>query len=579
MKGRLFFKILASYVLLAVFMGAALDLLLTPYVRDHISARIEEAMIETGKAISLMPLPEIEKKINDLAKKSHLRLTLVGATGKVLADTEAKAAEMDNHFYRTEIQEARLKGVGRAVRYSRTLKENFLYVALPLEENGKIVGYIRLSRSMKDLRDALEKVNRHIHLVVVLTIIPALLLSLFFAFHLSSPWKRLSLLTEQIKRGEAPSTLALETGDELERITGGINEAVKELYNKHIALEKELNILHAAFKGIKDGIVVIDGDNRIAYVNQGASDLMKKKAEDMLGKTLIEAYQNAPLNDAVRKFRETGESVREEITLSEEGREINVEMIISSTSDADKRGPAAIVLHDISQLKKLENMRREFLANVTHELKTPLTAITGYIDSLMDPDLEAAEREKFLAILQRQTCRLNRLVDDLLLLTHLEQGTVTLKMQEISIKNVLEELIPVFARRAEEKGLSLDVHIPTPAPRVLGDYDRIYQAILNVIDNAVKYTETGKVEIRVLPEGEDMITVEVTDTGIGIPPAHLPRLGERFYRVDRDRSRMLGGTGLGLSIVRHIMEAHHGKMEISSLPGHGTTVRLTFRRI
>lgn len=577
MKGRLFLKILASYFLLAVFMGAALDLLLTPFVREHISSRLEETMIETGKAISLMKVQEIERNLRTLAEKSHLRLTLIDAKGKVLADSEVPAAEMDNHLYRTEIQEARLKDIGRAVRYSRTMGENFLYVAIPIKSEGKIAGYIRLSRSMKDLREALEKVNTHIHLVVIITVLPALLLSLFFAFHLSSPWKRISALTAQIKRGDTPSTMALETGDELERITGGINEAIKDLYEKLQRLEGEGEILKSAFGAMREGIVVIDGQNHIVYINPAAARLMNKKMEEMMGRTLIEAYQNANLNDLVRKFRETGTSLREEISLLEEGREMVLEITISSPPDSSFRDTAVMVIHDISQLKKLENMRNEFLANVTHELKTPLTAVIGYLDALSDPDLKVEDREKFLKILQKQANRLHRLVDDLILLNHLEQGTAELKRDEVPLIEVLDELLTALTHRIEEKGLVLETHLPPVKPTIIGDYDRIYQALLNVIDNAIKFTEKGKIVIRVLPEEEGMVTVEINDSGIGIPPIHLPRLGERFYRVDRDRSRQFGGTGLGLSIVRHIMQAHGGKMEITSTPGQGTTVRLSFK--
>ncbi|MCX7981398.1 MAG: ATP-binding protein [Syntrophales bacterium] len=577
MKGRLFLKIFSSYFLLAVFMGAVLDLLLTPFVREHISSSMEEAMIDTGKAISLMKMSEIEKRIKELAERSHLRITLIDATGKVLADTEALAEEMDNHLYRTEIQEARVKGVGRSVRYSKTLKENFLYIALPLKSEGKLVGYIRLARSMEKLREALEQVNTHIHLIVILTVLPALILSLLFAFHLSSPWKRISLLINQIKKGERPSTLALETGDELERLTGEINEAIKGIYDKYDQLEREGEILKAAFGAMKEGVVVIDGENRIIYTNQAAALMMNKKKDEMVGKTLIEAFQNATLNDLIKQFRETGQVVEGEASYLEEGKETTFEVTISAPPDSDRRGKAVIVLQDISQLKKLEKMRSEFLANVTHELKTPLTAIIGYIESLMSSDLKRNEREKFLNILQKQANRLNRLVDDLILLTHLEQGTIELNTAEVSISGMLEEITPTILPRMEEKGLTFETQIPSPEPVILGDYDRIYQALLNILDNAIKYTDKGKVVLKVEPERSGFITVEISDTGIGIPPIHLPRLGERFYRVDRDRSRKLGGTGLGLSIVRHIMKAHGGKMEITSLPGQGTTVRLSFK--
>jgi len=577
MKGRLFAKIFASYFLLTVFMGATLDSFLTPLVRDELATRLEASMMEAGKAISLMPLPQIEEKLGELAKKNHLRLTLVDASGKVLADTEAQAQEMDNHLYRTEIQEARLKGHGRAVRYSRTLKENFLYVAIALKKDGKITGYIRLSRSMRDLREALEKVNYRIHLVVIMTVIPALILSLFFAFHLAAPWKKIAALTEQIKMGEAPGTLALEAGDELEKVTGGLNEAIKGLYDKLNQAESTAAIMKTAFEAAKEGIVAVDEENRVVYMNRAAKALVEKNEEELVGKTLLEVYHNASLNDAVYKARVKNEPVSGEITLQAEGKEKTLEIGISPPFDAAPKGLTLIVLHDVSQVKKMEIMRQDFLVNVTHELKTPLTAIIGYLDTLINVSIDDESKKRFLEILHKQATRLSRLVDDLILLTHLEQGSADLNWGEIPVQNILDELIPVITRRLEEKGLRLEVHLPSPSPVIFGDPDRIYQALLNILDNAVKYTEKGDITISVEPEKEGFVAIEVKDTGIGIPPLHLPRLGERFYRVDRDRSRQLGGTGLGLSIVKHIVKALGGNMEIASTPSQGTSVRLTFK--
>lgn len=577
MKSRWFIKIFASYFFLAVLMGGALDLFLTPLAREHISRAIEESMLEKAKALSLMSPAEIKERLKELGRNSHQRITLVAADGTVMADSEANPKEMDNHFYRSEIQEARLKGKGKAIRYSATLKENFLYIAVPLRHEGKITGYVRIARSMGDLREAMEKINRQIHFSILAALAPAFLISLLFTFYIVSPWRKVVSLTNQLQEGEEPSTVALETGSDLEKIIGTLNEKVKEVYEKLREERNRIALLTASLSAVEEGVIIIDEENRILSANTPSVDIVNKKPQEIEGKTLLEVFHNAPINNLAETFWKTEKEVKGEISLKENWDAKIFHISVSPAGKTGGRKLATMVMRDISALKKLESMRRDFLASVTHELKTPLTAIMGYAETLLDLKKESAEEKKFLEIIYRQANRLNRLVDDLIFLSDLEQGTLQMEFREIPVNAPLEEVFSLISRRLLEKNLYFQMHIPSPAPVIWGDHDRIVQALLNIMDNAVKYTEKGGIAVEVIPEGDDNVIISVKDTGIGIPPIHLSRLGERFYRVDKARSREMGGTGLGLSIVRHIMRNHGGNMEISSTLGEGTTVKLKFK--
>lgn len=576
MKGRFFLKIFASYFIIAALIGATLDLWLTPIIQKQISSRIEESMVEKGKAMSLMSLDELKKNITHLAVEYQHRITLIDAKGWVISDSEASKKDMDNHLHRPEIQEARLKGIGKATRFSATLRENFFYTAFPLKSNGEIVGYVRLARSMRDLREFLEKVNFSIHFIIVAVMIPALFLSFFFAHQTASPWKKISYFAEQLRKGEPISTLALDIGHDMERLIGGLNEAIKEIHHKLIKIESEISDLRKILNVMDEGVILINGENQIREANNGVARIIGKKTEDIQGKTLMEIFMNATLNDVVKRCREEGKLVKEEVNIEGENGGI-FEVNVYPVSGQREKLKIAVIIKSLSDIRKLQKVTREFVANASHELKTPLTVIVGYVETLMD--ICERERElKFLNIIYTQAKRMDRLVDDLIFLSRLDRLSGRLSFKEVSLKDTLEDVIAFFSPLAEKKGLFLKSNLPSPPPVIYGDPDQITRALFNVLDNAIKYTESGGVTLDVFPEGEEKVTLEITDTGIGIPPIHLHYLGERFYRVDRARSRDEGGTGLGLSIVRQIMDLHGGDLIIASEPGRGTSVKLIFRR-
>ncbi len=345
-----------------------------------------------------------------------------------------------------------------------------------------------------------------------------------------------------------------------------------------IAYEEKAK-LEAAFASMAEGVLVINNQNRIEFLNRSLKEILGNEGiTDILDKTPLEAFRNVELQDALDLFRDSGGPVLREISLGQEA-PIILDVTISAVHGLpEEEQKTMMVFHDVTRLKKLEKIREDFVANVTHEIKTPLTAIIGFIETLEGGAIkEEATAKKFLHIISENAHRLGRLVDDLLILSSIELGEMTLRFENISIASVIDSVLPMFETKAAEKSLTVDKSISDGLPVIWADRDRMAQILVNILDNAVKFTPSGgKISISALQDDSGFVVVKVTDTGMGIQKSEIPRLGERFYRADKTRSRELGGTGLGLSIVKHLMKAHNGSIDIESQVGKGTTVSLAF---
>ena len=323
--------------------------------------------------------------------------------------------------------------------------------------------------------------------------------------------------------------------------------------------------------------MVLDGQGRIESLNRGMTEMIGLDYADIVKKTPIEVMRNIELQDALNRFRRGEEPALREIALGTIHPRI-LDVTISTVKSPPGQEPKTmLVFHDVTRLKKLERMRVDFVANVTHEIKTPLTAINGFVETLEGGAIrDPALANRFLQTIRENVLRLNRLVDDLLTLSSIELGESALHSESVALGEILDKAQALIQAKAEVKGVVLKTDLPPDLPAILADRDRAVQVLLNILDNAVKFSpEGGKIDVKAAEENE-FVAVRVTDQGPGIPAGEIPRLGERFYRVDKTRSRELGGTGLGLSIVKHLMQAHGGAMEIESAPGRGATVILRF---
>jgi len=577
MKRRLPRKIFAALVLtllIVIILDGFFDLTQS---RQDLASQVKEELTTNGKILLSTPPGHTIKNIRLLSEILQARVTVVSATGRVLADSDGELHHFDNHLNRPEIQEARVKGVGSATRYSQTLGIDMLYIALPVEAGGQISGYLRLAKPLREVKPPYSQLQKLIFRVL-LVILPAyLLLVFFFNPHIIDPLLRITAYTDKVKDNDITGSLIIQADDEIRQLADNLNLLAQKYETATGLAFDEREKLEAAFASMAEGIVILNRENRIELVNRGATDILGRQYGKLTGKTLLEAFRNVELQRALDRCREEGEHVAVEISL-EDAKPIilNVNVApIKGWPGADRK--TIMVLHDVTQLRKLERTRADFIANVTHEIKTPLTAIIGFVQTLQEGALEDRRQAlKFLGIIGAHALRLNRLVDDLLTLSSIELGEVKLNIEQLDARKAILQALAVIEAKAKEKGLAIRRDWPDELPPILADADGLIQILVNVLDNAVKFTSQGSIAIAISVDEKDYLLITVADTGIGIPAQEISRLGERFYRVDKMRSRELGGTGLGLSIVKHLLTAQKGRLEVESQPGAGTVVKLFF---
>jgi two-component system phosphate regulon sensor histidine kinase PhoR len=578
MRMRLFYKLFGTYVIIAVLAVVIAGFVIERQIKTGLTRWIEDDLTAQAQIMALMPEMEIVRQSQLLAERSRTRLTLIDAAGRVIVDSDRHLITVDNHLNRSEIQEARIKGKGTATRYSQTLKTDTLNVALPLYDGTNLTGYIRLSRPMLEVAQSVDRIRYSVLEVLILILLLSMILAFFFSKKMVSPIQEIEAFTNRIRKGDVSGMVMIESRDEVGQLARNINEMVSGLQEKIRQANDEKWKLRAAFAGMAEGVMVLDAQNRIESLNKSMTKMISREYVDIVGKSPLEVFRNVELQDAMNRFRQAGDPVLQEIALGDDISLI-LDVSISAIKNLPGQAPKTMmVFHDVTRLKKLERMRVDFVANVTHEIKTPLTAIIGFVETLEHGAIEdAATARKFLHTIRENALRLNRLVDDLLILSNVELGETKLHIEGLSIADVLERALMLIQANATLKNVSLRTDLSAELPLIRADRDKAVQVLLNILDNAVKFTpEGGKVSITAHEDQQDFITIRITDTGPGMAKSELPRLGERFYRVDKTRSRDLGGTGLGLSIVKHLMKAHSGEMHIESTPGKGTEVSLKF---
>ena len=576
MKRNLFLKIFFSYLLIVFLSFLVLNLLIKDEIKKVMTAKIEAELLTYAELIDLSPAKEISEQLKQIARISGARVTLVDAQGKVFADSEKDAALLENHFNRPEVQEARLRGQGKSIRFSQTIGVDTLYVAISMKSKSKIAGYVRLARPLHDVQSVIEKIYQSIFLGMMIAVVIALIIALVFSYRLAAPIRAMERFTERLRQGEPSGTIILNTSDETKKLADNINYLVDELQSKIRQASEEKSKLMTAFTSMTEGVLILDAEDKIEFVNSALSNMIACQYGDINGKTLMEALRNVDLQKAFLKFRQTQATVFQEITLGSI-EPVILSISISSVHNYPGEEKTMVVFHDVTRLKKLEKIRVDFVANVTHEIKTPLTAIIGFLETIQTGATTSNEDvQKFIDISLKQAGRLNRLVEDLLVISKIELGEIKFHFEEVSIRDAFEGAIPLVEAKAGLKKINIQNNVQANLSCVWADRDRLAQVLVNILDNAVKFTpEDGRIFIDA-GQKDNYTVLTITDTGIGVPKEEVRRLGERFYRVDRSRSRDLGGTGLGLSIVKHLMLAHGGKMEIESQLGQGTKVSLYF---
>ena len=548
-------------------------------VADQVAttAAIEEARVVGNRLPADFPGPDAERRCHDEVRGSVVRLTVIAADGTVLCDTEADPTGMVNHLRRPEVAAALASGSGFDRRVSATIHRSLLYAAARLGE-GADARVVRIAIPTELLAVSEHRLNLIVWLTVLATaglaVVPALYLGQRAARRLS----RMVGFSRAVAAGDLTARLAVTRRDELGDLEDSLDEMGRQLRRWLRGMQAEGEKIRGIIGAMVEGLVVISPAGDVVLMNRRAEEIFGlDDGTDYQGHRLIELCRDPELQALVQEAVATGARVSSrEITLAGAARR---HLAVSMATIADRQG-FVLVFHDISEIKRLEAMRRDFVANVSHELRTPLTAIRGYAETLLGGALDdAARARQFVGVIDRHSERLSRLIDDLLTLSDLELGKTPLKKEAVALESLVDEVLDVLREKAERGRVTFVKQLPTDLPLLLGDGDRLQQVLINLADNAVKYTPPGGT-VTIAAElarngGTPGVEVTVSDTGSGIPADEIPRLTERFYRVDKARSRELGGTGLGLAIVKHIVQAMGGRLHIASTVNVGTAVRFS----
>jgi two-component system phosphate regulon sensor histidine kinase PhoR len=511
------------------------------------------------------------------------RLTLIGRNGSVLVDSRLSAGEvatLENHASRPEVAAALRGQIGRATRRSATVDRPWLYVATPLGDGSDVQGAVRLALPLTEVSASFTAVHRVLLLGGLFALSVAAGIGIFVAGRVTRPVIEMERIARQMAEGRFDRRVPVRSPDEIGMLARALNAMAASLVGKIGDLEQERAKLTAILDAMVEGVVAVDGHDHIVTMNERARAMFGLPTRGE-GRPFMEVVRNADLHLMVRSSRGTGTgavSQREVRLLAPVARTMQVSAVPLVLSGPDPGVGVVLVLYDVTDLRRLEQVRTEFVANVSHELRTPLTAIHGYLETLRGGALEEPDNaRRFLDIAYRHTERLGRLLNDLTDLSNIELSKVKLALAPVRVDEVVDSVLAIIQPKAEARRVRLTAHVDRDVPAVNADHDRLEQILINLVDNAVKYTpEGGEVTVRAARAAAGgVVVIEVRDTGIGIPPADLPRITERFYRVDKARSRELGGTGLGLAIVKHLVIAHGGEFSIESSPGEGTLVRFT----
>ncbi|MCB2227640.1 MAG: HAMP domain-containing protein [Desulfarculaceae bacterium] len=517
-----------------------------------------------------------DKLADQLGRIVGARVTLITPDGKVVGDSQmsrAQVPEMVNHANRPEIAAALKSGDGTAVRYSSTLGLDLMYVATRLGTPDGEQLVVRLALPLSQVDKAIAQTRSLVLGAIFLGVLLSIGVAYLVARGLSKPVQQLTRTATSIAEGDLSRRFTRYPRNEIGDLGRAFDQMADNLQSTIDEITTSRDRLEAILRGMVEGVLLTDPQGHVLVANRALKKMLDLESVPV-GKLPSEIIRNADLLEALDEVRAGAEYVsREFATLGEPQRHMEAH-VVRMTGEAAGAG-LVCVLHDITERKRLEKTRRDFVANVSHELRTPLTAVRGAAETLLDGAVDSPQfARRFAELILRQSHRLERLVQDLLELASLESGQSPPRRRDIEAAELADSALEAVTDLAEARGVELERRLPREPVVFRADARQLEQALLNLLDNAIKYTgEGGKVRLSIEDQGET-VALSVSDTGPGIPAEHLPRLFERFYRVDTNRSREMGGTGLGLAIVKHIAQVHHGKVEVDSAQGEGSTFRL-----
>ncbi len=571
---KLFFTYIIIIIICVTFTGILAIISLRNFYINHLSSNLKSnaTLVANILADDLATnnLSQINLKTKDLGKELETRITIIDINGIVLGDSEKNPALMENHADRPEIKEALQGKTGKSIRYSSTLEIDMLYLAIPIIKNNQTLGIARLSLPLTEVNENISNLHKIIILATAITLVIASIISLIISLTITRPLQEMTKVSQKISKGDFSKKLKILSQDEIGQLADSLNLMSEELENKIRIISEDKDKMKAVLSSIIEGIVAIDKEGRIILFNNALKNMIDCSSDRVLEKFHWEIIRNNQLNELLKETLQKGQALTREITLFSPQEKI-FHASANPLTEKNKIWGVVVVLNDITEIKKLEKMRSEFVANVSHELRTPLTSIQGFIETLKEGAVNDPEKAQyFLEIIEKQSNRLNNLIEELLQLSKIESQEIVMNLQPINLRDLIDKTISEFKKKIEQKDHKIKINISPQFPLVKADPEQIEVVFRNLLDNAVKYNpDGGEIYISALEKAEN-IYIEVADNGIGISAEHLPRIFERFYRANKDRSRKSGGTGLGLAIVKHIVQAHQGTIGVESKPGKGS---------
>jgi len=573
MKKTFFYKIFSGYLVLVV----CLTILIVAFLYDSVRRNFIETQIaglqDLNISLSVSVLPMLRQNNNTdmnrltkmLGPQIKARITVIDTTGKVLADSDSDLHTMKNHRHRPEIEQALNGKIGQARRFSSTVEKDMLYVASPIVINNQAVAVIRSSVYLSAVESQMRQILGRIVKIALVVILLALSTAFLLARSYSKPVGALAEAARLIADGNLETRVTLRTNDEFAELAGSFNAMAIELKRLLSDIAHQRDELQTIVSAVPSGLLVLTADGRVSFFNHEFQKITTLK--ELKGKYYWEILREPQFTDFVKNVQQQSAENTREITLSDK-------TYLCSATALTAGGEIVLIFSDISELKAVQRLKRDFVVNVSHELRTPLTAIKGFVETLQE---EAAEKQvdehRYLTIIARHTERLINIVNDLLTLSEIEDKN-QLEIESLDLPDLLRDTVKIFEERLKAKSLEIVIEADAELQAIKADSFKLQQVFINLLDNAIKYTEKGQITIRAQRQNGE-VRITIADTGCGIPTVHLSRIFERFYVVDKARSRQLGGTGLGLAIAKHIVLLHNGRIDVSSEPGHGNRFIIT----
>ncbi|WDP89863.1 MAG: PAS domain-containing protein [Desulfobacter sp.] len=586
-KTKLIWRIFPSFLIIILLSLTAEAWYATGYFKDFFLESSEKelsvrASLVRDRFVTALYGDRLDRAgIDALCKKVgggiNTRITVILPTGEVVGDTFARPETMENHRARPEIARALAGSKGVSVRYSSTLDKTMMYIALPMSHQGGETAVIRTAVSISDIDTKIYAVRNSILFALVITIAAAALASLYVAGRITRPLEQMRKGAEAFSKGNLANRLPSADTRELFALSRSMNFMARELDRKITDARNRSRELEAVHTSMQEGVIAVDGDEKIITINTAAARIFDFAPETLKNRNILEVARNFELQNFIQRALSTHEPVDEDIVIERDQRLVlNIHSTVLYDTNEQRMG-TLIICHDITRIRLLETMHKDFAANVSHELKTPLTTIKGFIETLMQMAADESgggdtgpQYQRFLSIIDKNVNRMIGLIDDLLALSRLERLKGTdIQLESHPLSSLIRGAVAYCREKAQDNGVALSIQCPEDLSALV-DPVLMEQAIFNLVDNAVKYSgENTGVSVAAV-KGEGSIFIRVKDSGAGIDREHLPKLFNRFYRVDKGRSRDQGGTGLGLAIVKHIVQYHNGRIEVESEKNKGT---------